>query len=192
MKNLNDLLARRDTAQDFLTQGLFPYARDKTFRDLEIDIRLEQRKADLPQRVVNVRLADCAVTAQVLENVLKFIAELRKHALVQFAFAQYAGCAHYPEVRGHTSYLFGVADGDIAGEAPGGAAPPSMAKLQCPWTFLPPDFASTTTLTLSRSFCVTWYEAVFVFASNDAGTTPRPLTRICTLPGSIWPKAERF
>src|ERR1044071_5276110 len=88
MKNLNDLLARRDTAQDFLTQGFFLYARDKAFCDLEIDIRLEQCKADLPQCVVNVRLADRAVTAQLLENVLKFIAELRKHALVQFVFAR--------------------------------------------------------------------------------------------------------
>ena len=79
MKNFNDLLAGRDAAQDFLTQGFFLYARDKVFRDLEIDIRFEQREADLPQRVVNVRLADRAVTSQVLEDVLKFIAELRKH-----------------------------------------------------------------------------------------------------------------
>ena len=81
MKNLNDLLARRDTAQDFLTQSFFLYARDKTFRNLEVDIRLEQCKADLPQRIVNVRLADRAVAAQVLENVLKLIAELRKHSV---------------------------------------------------------------------------------------------------------------
>src|SRR5262249_12217886 len=79
MKNLNDLLAGRDTAQDFLTQRFFLYPRDKTFRDLEIDIRFEQCKADLAKRVVNVRLADRAVTAQILEDVLKFIAELRKH-----------------------------------------------------------------------------------------------------------------
>ena|SRR5205823_4778344 len=79
MKNLNDLLARRDTAQDFLAQSFFLYAGDKTFRDLEIDIRFEQREAHLPQRVVNVRLADRAVTAQVLEDVLKLIAELREH-----------------------------------------------------------------------------------------------------------------
>src|SRR5438067_6635087 len=48
------------------------------------------------------------------------------------------------------------------------------------------------TLHLSRNFFVTLYETVFVFGSKDAGTTPNPLTRIVTLPGSIAPKAERF
>ena len=33
---------------------------------------------------------------------------------------------------------------------------------------------------------------MLVFGSKDAGTTPNPLTRIVTLPGSIAPKAERF
>ena len=212
MKNLNDLLAGRDAAQHFLAQRFFFDARDETLRDLKIDIRLEQREAHLPQRIVDVRLADRAVTAQILEDVLKLIAELRKHALVQFAFEGDRGfdlekflsarrrkaepdwhCRRGPrsppERNRHRAYLFGEGDPVAAGL---GAAPPSMAKLQCAWTFLPPDLASTTTVSLSRSFCVTWYEAVFVFASNDAGTTPKPLTRICTLPVSICPMAVRF
>ena len=48
----------------------------KCLRDLEIDVGLEQRQPHLPHRVADVRLADRAVTAQVLENVLKFVAEL--------------------------------------------------------------------------------------------------------------------
>src|SRR5437763_694094 len=178
MKNLNDLLARRDTAQDFLAQSFFLYAGDKTFRDLEIDIRFEQREAHLPQRVVNVRLADRAVTAQVLEDVLKLIAELREHdysfalctkipgsarvsrvghrvlAIADFSVKivsarrrnQHARRVLYPE-RPWVRYFLGV--GDVV------APLPSTAKVQCASTFLPPDFASTMTLHLSRNFWVT-------------------------------------
>ena len=39
------------------------------------------QRSNLSQRVVNVRFADCTVTTQVLENVLKLIAELGKHRL---------------------------------------------------------------------------------------------------------------
>src|SRR5437879_5756102 len=45
-------------------------------------------------------------------------------------------------------YFFGVAD---AAAAPAS----STAKVQCASTFLPPDFASTITLHLSRNFFVT-------------------------------------
>src|SRR5437667_12431984 len=49
----------------------------------------------------------------------------------------------------HAFYFFGVTDGLAA------APPSSTAKVQCASTFLPPDFASTMTLHLSRSFFVT-------------------------------------
>ena len=56
MKNLHDLLTGRDAAQHFFAQRLFLDARDESLRDLEIDIGFEQREADLPQRIVDVRL----------------------------------------------------------------------------------------------------------------------------------------
>ncbi len=79
MKNLNDLLTGRDASQHFLAQRLLFDPRDETLRDLKIDIRFQQREAHLAHRIVDVRLADRAMPAQVLENVLQLIAELRKH-----------------------------------------------------------------------------------------------------------------
>ena len=76
MKNLHDLLAGRDAAQHFLAERLFLDPRDEILRDLVIDIRLKQGEPHLAHRVVDVRLADRTVTAQVLENILKFVAEL--------------------------------------------------------------------------------------------------------------------
>jgi len=46
---------------------------------LEIDIGLKQRQPDLPQCRIDVRFADFPVTAEIFEDLLKFIAELRKH-----------------------------------------------------------------------------------------------------------------
>jgi hypothetical protein len=48
-------------------------------------------------------------------------------------------------------YFFGVGEAETVGETP----PSSTAKVQCASTFLPPDFASTMTLHLSRNFFVT-------------------------------------
>ena len=79
MKNFYDLLTWSDTAQHGFAEGLLFDAGNEFFRDLKIDIGLEQCQSDVPQRIVDVRFADRAVTAQVLENVLEFIAELRKH-----------------------------------------------------------------------------------------------------------------
>ena len=79
MKNLNDLLAGRDAAQHFLAQRFFFDARDEILGDLKINIRFQQREPHLPHRIIDVRLADRAMPAQILEDVLKLIAELRKH-----------------------------------------------------------------------------------------------------------------
>src|SRR2546423_14109223 len=79
MKNLNDLLAGRDAAQDFLAESLLFDPANEILRDLEIDVRFEQRQAHLPERVIDVGLADRPMTAKILEDVLKLVAELRKH-----------------------------------------------------------------------------------------------------------------
>ena len=76
MKNLNDLLPGRDASQHFFAQRLLFHARDETLRDLEIDIRFQQREPHLPERIVDVRLRDRTMPAQVLEDVLKLVAEL--------------------------------------------------------------------------------------------------------------------
>src|SRR5438105_9068698 len=63
---------------------------------------------------------------------------------------QHARRVRYPkDSLHHAFYFFGVTDGLAA------APPSSTAKFQCASTFLPPDFASTITLHLSRNFFVT-------------------------------------
>ena len=66
----------RSTA--FAKRFLF-YARNKFSGDLKIDICFEQRHPNLAQRSVDVRFADNAVPTEVFENLLKFVAKLRKH-----------------------------------------------------------------------------------------------------------------
>src|SRR5262245_29745041 len=79
VKNLNDLLTGRDAAQNGFAERFDSDARDEFFRDLEIDIGLEEREPDLPQRGIDVCFADFPVTAEVLKDLLQFIAELRKY-----------------------------------------------------------------------------------------------------------------
>ena len=79
MKNLNDLLPGSDAAKDGFAHRLLFDPANEFFRDLKINVGFEQSQPDLAQSAVDVRLADRPVTAQILEDVLKFIAELRKH-----------------------------------------------------------------------------------------------------------------
>ena len=48
--DLDDLLGGREGGQHFLTHGLFLDGFDELLDDPEIDVGLEQRHADLPQR----------------------------------------------------------------------------------------------------------------------------------------------
>src|SRR5205823_6546689 len=82
IKNFHDLLARSDAAQHGFAERLFFYAPDEIFGDLKIDIGFEQRKSDLPKRSVDVLFADFSVTAEIFENLLQFIAKLRKHGII--------------------------------------------------------------------------------------------------------------
>ena len=88
MKNLNDLLAGRDAPQHLLAQRLVFDACDEVLRYLEVDICLQQGEPNLPERVVDVGFADRAMPAQVLENVLQLIAELRKHTELKLPGSQ--------------------------------------------------------------------------------------------------------
>ena len=81
VKNLNDLLTGRDAAQHGFAQRFFFDACDEVLRDLKIDVGFEQRQPHLAQRGVDVLLADFSVTAEVLKDLLQFVAQLRKHSL---------------------------------------------------------------------------------------------------------------
>src|SRR4051794_7518365 len=79
MKYLHDLLTRSHAAQNRFAERVFFDARHEPFRYLEIDVGLEHGQPHLAQGFINVRFADRSVTAQILEDVLQFVAELRKH-----------------------------------------------------------------------------------------------------------------
>src|SRR5262245_8636925 len=79
MKNLNDLLAWSDTAQHFFSERLCFNPSDKILRDLKINVSFQKGEAHLPKSINNVCFTDCAMPAQIFENILKLVAELRKH-----------------------------------------------------------------------------------------------------------------
>src|SRR5262249_61143964 len=79
VKNFDDLLTGYNATKDTFAERFLFYPGDEFSGDLKIDVRFKQRHAHLAQRSVDVRLTDNAVPAEVLENVLKLIAELRKH-----------------------------------------------------------------------------------------------------------------
>src|SRR3989442_1291560 len=70
VENLNDLLTRGDAAQNVFAERFCLDTRDEIFRDLKIDVGLEQSEPDLAQRAVDVGFADLPMAAQVLENIL--------------------------------------------------------------------------------------------------------------------------
>jgi hypothetical protein len=76
VKNLYDLLPRRNGTQNLLTQRLVLDLGDEVFRDLIMDIGLEQRQADLAQGISDVCLRDAPMPAEILEDVLEFVGKL--------------------------------------------------------------------------------------------------------------------
>src|SRR4029077_20968944 len=79
MENFDDLLTGRNAAQYFFAKCFRFDAPDKFFRDLKIDISFEQCEANLSQRSVDIFFADFSVTAEILEDPLQLVTQLRKH-----------------------------------------------------------------------------------------------------------------
>ena len=71
----HDLLRRRQALEDFLVDGAIADAIDERLDDLEVDVRLEQRHADLAQRRLDRLLGEAGLAAQGAENVLQAVAE---------------------------------------------------------------------------------------------------------------------
>ncbi len=51
----------------------------KILGDFEVHIRLKQGEAHLAQRVIDVRLTDASMPAEVFEDILQFVGEAGKH-----------------------------------------------------------------------------------------------------------------
>ena len=79
--HLDDLLPRREGPEDFLADGLLPDAVDEALDDLEVDVRLEQRDADLAKRLDDVLLGKATITAEAIEDRGQTSRKVVKHGL---------------------------------------------------------------------------------------------------------------
>jgi hypothetical protein len=66
--DLDDLLTRRETAEDLTADGPFLNAADKVFDDLEVDVSLKERKAHLAQSFLYIIFLKDASASKLLEN----------------------------------------------------------------------------------------------------------------------------
>ena len=73
IKDFDNLLSRRNRTQNFLAQRLALNFGDEVFRDLKMNVGLQQSQANLTKSVVNISLRDAAMTPEVLEDVLKLV-----------------------------------------------------------------------------------------------------------------------
>ena len=81
--DLHDLLAGGEALEHIGTDRAFPNARHEVLDDLEVDVRLEQRQADLAHGGVDVGLADPAAAGQAVERLAQSLAEGVEHGRVR-------------------------------------------------------------------------------------------------------------
>jgi hypothetical protein len=77
--NANDLLARRQTAEDLLIERAIAHTIDEGLDNLEVDVGFEQRQPDFPEGGLDRRLGETGLAADRPENVLQAIAERVEH-----------------------------------------------------------------------------------------------------------------
>ena len=71
--DLHHLLARVESLQDLLAARALPDLRDEVLDDLEVDVGLEQRKADLAHGLRDLLVVEPALAAEVAEGVLELV-----------------------------------------------------------------------------------------------------------------------
>src|SRR5690606_18944492 len=86
--DLHDLLGRVERLVDLVGEGPFAHAAGEVLDDLEGDVRVEQGAADLAHRAVDVRGAEVALGAEVLEGLGEPVGERAE------------GCHVAPSLRG--------------------------------------------------------------------------------------------
>ena len=77
--DLHHLLGRRQRGHDLLAHRLLADVVDQVLDDLEVDVGLQQRQADLAQRLVDVLLGQLALPAEILERALQLFGKVLKH-----------------------------------------------------------------------------------------------------------------
>jgi hypothetical protein len=78
--DLDDLLARVESGEQVGSDGAFADARDEALDDLEVDVGLEERKADLAQRDVEVGLGDPGLAPQAAGDALQARGKRLEHS----------------------------------------------------------------------------------------------------------------
>src|SRR4030095_2348127 len=78
--NLDDLLAGLDALDHFDAEGFFAHAVDELLDDLEIDVGVQQRQANVAQAVGDVAFRNLPQPAQVAEDVLQLATQVVEHA----------------------------------------------------------------------------------------------------------------
>ena len=71
--NLNNLLARRKTGQNLLTNSLLRDSGDKLFDNLKVDISFQQRRTHFTHGLLNIVFSQLTVAAQLFEYTIKAI-----------------------------------------------------------------------------------------------------------------------
>ena len=71
MDDLHDLLARRETLQDVLTEGTLLDRRGEALGDLQVDVRLEEREPHLAHGLRDRLLVETSAPAQIAERALQ-------------------------------------------------------------------------------------------------------------------------
>ncbi len=73
MHDLHHLLAGREAPEHVLAQRALAHVGDEALDDLEVDVRLEQREADLAHRARDRLLVERAAPAKVAEGALELV-----------------------------------------------------------------------------------------------------------------------
>ena len=82
--DLHDLLAGRQALQHLGAERACLHAHEELLDDLEVDVGLEQREADLAQRLVEILLGEDPAVAQARENALELVGERVEHGFTLY------------------------------------------------------------------------------------------------------------
>ena len=79
MDDLHDLLARLEPLEDVLPERALPHRADELLDDLEVDVGLEEREADLARGARDGLLVEAGLAPEVAEGVLEPVCERVEH-----------------------------------------------------------------------------------------------------------------
>ena len=78
--DLHDLLSRREALQHLLRQGARPDADKQVVGDLHRDVRLQQRRTDICERVVHLLGVELASLAELREDAIQALGQRVEHS----------------------------------------------------------------------------------------------------------------